>query len=47
MIEAVKAVTDGRGSSLFLFATASVLKSGDVLSLAWQSGKGELVRLTE
>lgn len=46
MIDAVKQITDGKGSNLFLFTDAATLASTyDVLSLEWASGKGEFVTL--
>jgi len=49
MIDVIRTkVTDGKGSSLFLFTDAATLTScPDVLSLAWTSGKGEPVRLSD
>ena len=46
MVDAVKQITDGRGSSLFLFTDATTLAAAyDVLSLEWITGKGERVTL--
>lgn len=47
MLEALKTVTDGRGSSMFLFTDESTLTAGNPLDIEWISGKGELVRLTD
>jgi Replication-relaxation len=47
MIEAVKAVTEGRGSSLFLFATQNALTTSDILDVEWTSGKGQRMRLVD
>jgi Replication-relaxation len=46
MVEAVKQITGGAGSNLFLFADAPALASSyDVLSLEWITGKGERTTL--
>ncbi len=48
MVEAVKTLSGGSGSNLFLFADAAALSTAsDVLSFEWTSGKGEPVRLIE
>ena len=47
MLEANKAVTDGRGSSLFLFGRADKLMSGAILDGPWRNGRGELTNLLE
>jgi hypothetical protein len=47
MIAAVKEITDGRGSSLFLFTDQETLGDKSVLDIAWRSGKGEIVRLND
>lgn len=47
MIDAVKEITNGRGSSLFLFAEQSQLDGHDIFDIDWQSGKGEPVRLAD
>ena len=47
MIEAVKAITDGRGSALFLFATLVAAAASNILDIAWISGKGDATRLTD
>jgi len=47
MIDAVKEITEGRGSALFLFTTSEQLKRADILSAEWLNGKGERVTLTE
>lgn len=48
MLQAVKDLTGGSGSNLFLFADAAVLSAADdVLTFEWTSGKGEPVRLIE
>ena len=45
MIEAVKLLTDGKGSGLFLFIDRKSLESASPLSVEWLSGKGERVSL--
>jgi hypothetical protein len=47
MLTAVRSITEGRGSSLFLFADERTLAAANPLDIEWVSGKGELVRLTE
>ena len=48
MIEAVKDLSGGSGSNLFLFADAAALAAApDVLAFEWLSGKGEPVHLID
>jgi hypothetical protein len=48
MIEALKELTHGTGSSQFLFVDrATFSASADLMSLVWTSGKGEIVTLRE
>ena len=47
MLEALTNITDGRGSSMFLFTTERTLAASNPLDVQWVSGKGELVRLTD
>ena len=47
MIAAVKEITDGRGSSLFLFTDQETLGDKSILDIAWRTGKGERVRLDD
>ena len=47
MIDAVKEITDGKGSNFFLFAEKSRLTNASAFDVPWTSGKGELVRLTD
>jgi DNA-binding transcriptional ArsR family regulator len=47
MLDALGAITDGRGSNVFLFADQATLAAGNPLELKWVSGKRELVRLTD
>ena len=45
MIAAVKDMTDGRGSGIFLFTDAEALSGANILTCAWRNGRGEEVRL--
>ena len=47
MLEALKRITDGRGSSMFLFTNELTLAASNPLDVEWLSGKGELVRITD
>lgn len=47
MIDAVKEITDGKGSNFFLFAEKSRLANTSIFDVQWTSGKGELVRLVD
>jgi hypothetical protein len=47
MMEALRGITDGRGSSMFLFTDERTLAASNPLDVEWVSGKGELVRLTD
>jgi hypothetical protein len=47
MLTALRTITDGRGSNMFLFAEEMSLTADNPLDLEWMSGKGQLVRLTE
>jgi hypothetical protein len=47
MLDALKGITDGRGSNMFLFTDESKLAADHPLEVKWVSGKGELVRLTD
>lgn len=47
MLDALRVITDGRGSNIFLFADEAKLAAGHPLNVEWVSGKGELVRLTD
>jgi hypothetical protein len=47
MIEALGAITEGRGSSMFLFTDERTLAASTPLDIEWVSGKGELVRLID
>ena len=40
-------ITDGRGSSMFLFTDGLTLTASNPLDVEWVSGKGELVRITD
>ena len=47
MLEALNRVTEGRGSSMFLFMDEAALAASNPLDIEWMSGKGELVRLID
>jgi hypothetical protein len=47
MLEALKLITDGRGSRIFLFTDEAELAACNPLDVEWVSGKGEHVRLTD
>jgi hypothetical protein len=45
MQAALRVITEGRGSNIFLFANQAALAATNPLDVNWISGKGELVRL--
>src|SRR5712692_1462400 len=47
MLGALRTITDGRGSNMFLFTDEAKLAAANPLDVEWVSGKGELVRLTD
>jgi hypothetical protein len=47
MLAALRAITDGRGSNMFLFIDETKLTVDSPLDVEWVSGKGEVVRLTD
>ena len=47
MLGALDAITDGRGSNMFLFVDQATLAASNPLDVAWMSGKGESVRITD
>jgi len=47
MLEALNRITEGRGSSMFLFTDEAALAASNPLDTEWMSGKGEFVRLTD
>jgi len=47
MLEALKRITDGRGSSMFLFTNERTLAASNPLDVEWLSGKGDFVRITD
>jgi len=47
MIAALRRITDGKGSNMFLFADEAQLAANDPLNVQWASGRGEKVRLTD
>jgi hypothetical protein len=47
MLDSLKQITDGRGSSMFLFTDELTLAASNPLDVEWVSAKSELVRLTD
>lgn len=47
MLDALRDVTQGKGSDLFLFADEESLRANNPLEAAWTTGKGAEVRLTD
>ena len=47
MLEALNAITDGRGSNMFLFVDQVTLAAGNPIEMQWVSGKGASVRITD
>jgi hypothetical protein len=47
MLVALRTITDGRGSNMFLFTDETKLAAADPLAVEWVSGKGEVVRMTD
>ena len=47
MLEGLKRITEGRGSSMFLFTDELTLAASNPLDVEWVGGKGELVRITD
>lgn len=47
MLEAQNAITGGKGSNIFLFTDTASLALSNPLEVAWVSGKGEKVRITD
>ena len=47
MLEALKRITAGKGSSMFLFTDEAALAASNPLDIEWMSGKGEFVRLID
>src|SRR5947209_11290648 len=48
MLNALRSITDGRGSNMFLFITDKTKPAADrPPDVEWVRGKGELVRLTD
>lgn len=46
MLSALRTITDGRGSNMFLFADETQLGTVNPLDAEWMSGKGDRVQLT-
>ncbi len=47
MLEALKRITEDRGSSMFLFTDDLTLAASNPLDIEWVSGKGEPVRIID
>jgi hypothetical protein len=47
MLDALRSVTKGKGSDLFLFADEQTLRSTNPLDAEWITGKGNVARLTD
>ena len=47
MLEAVRELTDGKGSNFFLFAAAEEFITSSPLDVDWTTGRGEPVKLTD
>lgn len=47
MLEALTDITDGRGSSMFLFTDERTLAASNPLDVQWMTGKRDLVRITD
>jgi hypothetical protein len=47
MLDALREVTNGKGSDLFLFIDEEMLRSSNPLEVEWITGKGNAARLTD
>ena len=47
MVEAVRDLTDRKGTGLFLFVDQDTLAASNPLDVEWVSGRGERVRLAD
>ena len=47
MLKTLSAITDGRGSNMFLFVDQATLAYGNPLTVKWMTGKGQNVRLAD
>lgn len=47
MLQALNTITDGKGSNIFLFTDQATLAANNPLEMAWVSGKGGSVRITD
>ncbi len=45
MVEAVRSISEGKGSNFFLFVDRETLAASDPLSVEWTTGKGESVKI--
>lgn len=47
MLDALRELTDGKGSNIFLFIDAWELAKSDPLNAAWVTGKRQQIRITD
>ena len=47
MLDALREVTEGKGSDLFLFSYESAIREADVVAADWISGRGSIVKLDD
>ena len=47
MLDALREITDGKGSNIFLFIDEQMLAVSDPLEVRWISGKGDHIRLVD
>ena len=47
MLDALREVTEGKGSDLFLFSHESAIRETDVVAADWISGRGSIVKLDD
>lgn len=47
MVAALRGITEGRGSNMFLFAEEAKIAAANPLDVEWVSGKGKFVKLTD
>jgi hypothetical protein len=47
MVQAVRDLTDGKGTGFFLFVDQETLAASNPLDVEWVSGRGERVRLAD
>jgi hypothetical protein len=47
MLDALREITDGKGSNIFLFIDEQALRESNPLEVRWISGKAEHIRLVD